>query len=152
MIPDLVDNVLPEGLHECTIEEVADAFGRFWRSDQRIKLTTRLKKFILEARRSGNVAAVVIDGSYVTGKPEPEDIDLVVALKPDVDLDRELTPLEYKIQSKRVVKSEYRFDIYAVPDGSVDYNKLVEFFMRVRKDDPSQTTNRASKGLLRIPL
>lgn len=32
MIPDLEDNVLPEGVHDCTADEVAAVFGRFQRS------------------------------------------------------------------------------------------------------------------------
>jgi len=100
------------------MEEVDQVFGRFWRSDRRMRLTDKLRRFVEEARQSGIVAAVVIDGSYVTAKPEPADIDLIVALRPDFNLAQELRPFEYNIQSKRWVKKTYRFDIRVALDGS----------------------------------
>jgi hypothetical protein len=121
MIPELVDNVLPEGIHECTFEEVEAAFGRFWKSDRRIGLTRTLKGFLDDARRSGIVAAVVIDGSYVTGKAEPNDIDLVVAYRADFDLGQELRPFEYNVISKGVIRRTYRFDAFVFANGSPGY-------------------------------
>src|ERR1700730_1357210 len=81
MIPELVDGVLPEGLHNCTLREIEDRFGRGGRTEQRSRLTQRLGEFIEEARRTGFVAAVVIDGSYVTAKADPNDIDVIVMLQ-----------------------------------------------------------------------
>ena len=47
-----------------------------------------------EAKRSGIVAAIVIDGSYVTKKQEPEDIDVIIVLRTDFDLGQPLRPFE----------------------------------------------------------
>lgn len=152
MIPELVDGVLPEGMHDCTFAEVETAFGRFWRTDRRIQLTAALRQFVDEARKSGIVAAIVIDGSYVTAKAEPNDIDLIVAYRPDFDLSGELRPFEYNVLSRRAVRTKYRFDAFAVPDGSTGYVKLVEFFARVRMDDPDQSFPHERKGLLRVAL
>ena len=152
MIPELADNVLPEGIHDCDMDEVTKCFGQFARSDRRIRLTAKLRQFVEEARKSGICVAVVIDGSYVTGKDEPEDIDMVLALKPDVDESRELTPFEYSIRSKRLVKQNYGFDLFAAKEGTDRYNALIDFFCQVRPDDPAQATNRSHKGLLRVKL
>lgn len=152
MIPPLADGVLPEGLHLCTIDEVDDTFGRFQRTDCRIRLTQKLRLLVEEAKRSGIVAALVIDGSYVTRKNEPGDIDVIVALRPDLDLTPPLRPFEYDMQSKRRLKEKYRFDVKIAVDGSILYNDAVEFFGRVRQDDPDQATPRTRKGLLRIEL
>jgi hypothetical protein len=83
MIPELQDGVLPEGLYFCTLEEVKMSFGQFRRSDRRPQLTERLTRYVRDARNSGVVSAIVIDGSYVTAKDEPGDIDLIVALRPE---------------------------------------------------------------------
>jgi predicted nucleotidyltransferase len=152
MIPELVDNVLPEGVHECTFEEVDQAFGCFRRSDRRPRLTAKLGEFIEAARRSGIVAAVVIDGSYVTAKEEPSDIDLIVAYRPDFDFRSELRPFEYNVLSKPVLKRAYKFDVFIEADTSEGYRKWVEFFTRVRPGDPGLQTARARKGVLRIVL
>lgn len=152
MIPPLADGVLPEGIHLCTIEEVDETFGGFQRTDCRIRLTQKLRLLVEEARRSGIVAALVIDGSYVTRKNEPEDIDVIVALRPDFDLTQPLLPFQYDLRSKRRIKEKYRFDARAAVDGSIAYNEWVEFFSHVRPDDPDQATSRTRKGLLRIEL
>jgi hypothetical protein len=95
---------------------------------------------------------VIVDGSYITTKAEPSDIDLILALRADFDLSQELRPFEYNIQSKRNVRRNYGFDVLPAVDGSVAYDRYVSDFSRVRLDDPEQTTNQRNKGLLRIEL
>ncbi len=72
MIPPLEDGVLPGGVHDCTFEELERAFGQIQRSDRRVNLTAKLKAYLNDARNSGVVVAVIVDGSYVTAKDEPE--------------------------------------------------------------------------------
>jgi hypothetical protein len=86
MIPELQDGVLPDGVHLCTLEEVRVVFGQFRRIDRRPQLTERLTRYVQDARNSGVVSAILIAGSYATDKEEPGDIDLIVALRPDLDL------------------------------------------------------------------
>lgn len=152
MIPDLNDGVLPEGIHSCTIEEVEHVFGRFTRSDCRQRLTQTLRRYIEDVRRARIAVAVVVDGSYITAKAEPSDVDLVLALRPDLDLSLELLPIEYNVQSERMVRRLYGFDVLAAIDGSDAYTRHTDFFSRVRLDDPEQRTSRSRKGLLRIDL
>jgi hypothetical protein len=152
VIPALVNGVLPEGVHFCTIEDVNEKFGRFQRSDRRIKLTEKLRDLEDQARKSGIVAALIIDGSYVTGKEEPGDIDLIVALRTDFDVAAELRPFEYNIQSKRMIRQQYRFDVRVAVDASDLYHEAIRFFCNVRLEDQEQAGYPARKGLLRIEL
>jgi hypothetical protein len=152
MIPELQDGVLPEGLYFCTLEEVKMSFGQFSRSDRRPQLTKRLTRYVQDARNSGVVSAIVIDGSYVTAKDEPGDIDLIVALRPDFDLRVEMRPMEYNIQSKTMVRKLYGFDVLPAVDGSETYQSFLDFFSRVKLNDPDQTTSQERKGALRIEL
>ena len=126
MVPELNDGVLPIGLHLCTLEEVVAAFGQFRRSDRRIHLTEQLIRYIYDAQVSGVVAAIIIDGSYVTAKDEPSDIDLIVALRADIDLAAEMRPMEYNIQSKAMVRKLYGFDVLPAIDGSETYQRFLE--------------------------
>src|SRR5437867_1042247 len=112
MIPQLEDGVLPEGVHDCAFEELERAFGQIQRSDWRVNLTAKLKAYLDEARSSGLVVAVIIDGSFLTAKDEPEDIDLIVVLKPEVPWET-LRPFEYNAVSKRMIKQMCRFDAFA---------------------------------------
>jgi hypothetical protein len=152
MIPELQDGVLPEGLYICTLEEVKMSFGQFRRSDRRPQLTERLTRYVQDARNSGVVSAIVIDGSYVTAKDEPGDIDLIVALRPDFDLTAEMRPMEYNIQSKTMVRKLYGFDVFPAVDGSETYQRFLDFFSRVKLNDPDQNTSQDRKGALRIEL
>lgn len=152
MIPEFKDGVLPEGLHLCTLEEVEKAFRQFRRSDRRPELTERLIRYIQDARNSGVVSAIVIDGSYVTNKEEPGDIDLVVTLRPDLDLTAEMRPTEYNIQSKPMVRKLYGFDVLPAVDGSETYQRFLDFFSRVKLSDPDQHTSQELKGMLRTEL
>jgi hypothetical protein len=149
VIPPLEDGVLPEGVFDCTTEEIDRAFGRFQRSDRRITLVARLQACLGDAQRSGLATAVIVDGSFVTAKDEPEDIDLLIALKPDVAWDS-LRPFEYNAVSKRMIKQVYRFDAFAYPEESPDYRQLLNFFQDVRTDAPY--TAKARKGVLRVRL
>jgi predicted nucleotidyltransferase len=124
----------------------------FTRSDSRQRLTQTLRRYIEDVRKAKIAVAVVVDGSYITAKSEPSDIDLVLALRPDRNLSVELLPMEYNVQSKRMVKRLYGFDVLGAIDGSDVYTKHIAFFSRVRLDDQEQSTSRSRKGLLRIEL
>jgi len=152
LIPDFIDGVLPGGIHTCTIEEVANRFGRSQGSDQRPKLTSALKRYIREVRALGVASAVVIDGSFVTIKVKPNDLDLILVLRRRLDPEHELIPAEYNVQSMRMVRKKYGFDVRAAALDSPDYLNYLEFFSRVRPDDSDVRTNRTIKGLLRIEL
>lgn len=150
-IPELVDNVLPEGVHDCTIEEVEAVFGRFQKSDKRMKLTEKLRAYLDEARRSGLVKAVIIDGSYVMGKDEPEDIDLIVVLPADWVWPEEIKPFQYNAITKRGIKRMgYPFDVFPVTEGSADMAKMLDLFPRVHPEKHATLTSRTRKGVLRI--
>jgi hypothetical protein len=128
-IPESDENgFLPEGIHEASLEEVQERFGRFQRTDRRPALFAKLSEFLREARASGLVVAVIVDGSFVTSKDEPSDIDLVLVLRPDHDYHTDLKPFEYNVLSKRGVRSRFRFDVVSAREGSDEYHRSVNFF------------------------
>ncbi len=128
-IPDLnEDGFLPEGIYESSLEEVRQRFGGFQRTDRRPALFTKLSLFLTEARASGLIEAVIVDGSFVTAKDEPSDIDLILVLHADHDYRAELKPLEYNALSKRRLRRRFRFDVVIAQDGSDVYEQAVNFF------------------------
>jgi hypothetical protein len=133
-IPDLNENgFLPEGIHEASIEEVRERFGRFQRTDRRPALFTKLSAYLAEVRASGLAVAVILDGSFVTAKDEPSDIDLILVLRPDHDDRAELRPFEYNAVAKARGRNRYRFDMVSAPEGSDDYEQAVRFFQLVKR-------------------
>jgi hypothetical protein len=76
---------LPEGIHDCTLDEVSSRFGLFQESDQRPRLWAKFVEFLIEVRRTGLVRRVMLDGSFVTAKSDPIDIDLLLIVDADHD-------------------------------------------------------------------
>jgi hypothetical protein len=143
------DGLLPVGLHDCTFRDLDDRFGRDqWvgnrLSSQRSKLFSLFQDYLSKLRKELEVAEVIIDGSFVTAKPDPNDIDLIVVMAEKHDFGQELRPFEYNLLSARRVQQSHKFDLRVVPFGGQAYHEAVEFFSRV-KDYP-----RVLKVLLRI--
>lgn len=144
-IPELNEHgLLPEGLHECTLDEVVARFGQFTVSDRRVHLVSRLRDYFGELGSTNLAAFVVVDGSFVTGKEEPGDVDLLVALRSDVDLGADFRPFEYNVISKRRVRTSYPFDLLVAPEQSEAYERYLDLFSQV-KGSPD-----LRKGLLRV--
>jgi hypothetical protein len=136
--------LLPPGTHDCTLAEVEERFGQFQQSDRRCRLFARLVRFLREVAKVEFAVAVVIDGSFVTAKDDPNDIDLVLILSADHDFAADLRPFEYNIVSKRRVLREYGFDIVIDGAGTAALADHLEFFSRVREHAD------VTKGLLRV--
>ena len=81
------DGVLPPGVWPCELAELAQRFAVFRITERRLQLYGNLENLLRETLRTGVVAEVIIDGSFVTAKEEPNDIDLVLGLLPGFDLE-----------------------------------------------------------------
>jgi len=66
---------LPPGIHCCTVDEIVARFGAG--SPERRVGTRQLVRFVRWARRAG-VRRLLVNGSYITSKAVPIDVDLVV--------------------------------------------------------------------------
>jgi hypothetical protein len=71
---------LPSGIHRCTFDEVVERFGS--ESGDRAALLDELGQFITWAKRAG-VRRLIVNGSFVTGKLSPNDVDIVIVPGPD---------------------------------------------------------------------
>ena len=80
-------------------------------ADRRIQLFKKLAAYLKEAFQVNFVVAVLVDGSFVTAKEEPNDIDLVLILRADHTLGAPVRPFEYNVISKRRVRRRHGFDV-----------------------------------------
>jgi predicted nucleotidyltransferase len=81
MIPNFDENGnLPSGIHVATFNEVIERFGGS-KSLKRSVLTKNLKEFYNFIKYY--FVEIYIDGSYVTTKLAPNDVDIVVILPDD---------------------------------------------------------------------
>ena len=140
------DGFLPPWIYDCTLAEVRDRFGRFQGSDQRPRLFARLEELFQAMQRSGLFEALLVDGSFVTSKPAPNDVDLIVVLRLGHNFERDLPMSEYALVSRAILRRRYGFDVVIAEKDSQLCKTYVEFFSRVR-DNPD-----VSKGMLRLSL
>lgn len=146
-IPDFnPEGFLPPGVHACTMPEMEDRFGRFQRTDRRTRLYRHLEDFVRELRSARLGVALIVDGSFTMGTPDPNDIDLVLVLSPDHDFSRQLRPFEYNLISRRQVRKHYGFDLLLAAEGQPELEEYIEFFAQVRGRPELK------KGLLRLEL
>lgn len=141
-IPPFLENgFLPEGLHSSDLAEVEDRFGRS--SVRRRELFERLVFFVDLARHSSAIK-ILIDGSFVTAKSEPGDVDLVIRLgqtHEDLIAKQDVKALELE----RIFESREPKEAFAAyyEDRWEDW---IKFFSKVK----GSTTLR--KGLVEIKL
>lgn len=134
------------GIHAATLTEVRAAFGGFQTNDNRVRLFARLEEMVQAMQRSGLFTALLVDGSFVTAKATPNDIDLIAVLKPGHDFERDLPMSEYAMVSRAILRRRFGFDVMVAEANTQLFRTYVEFFSRVR-DNPD-----TRKGLLRLSL
>ena len=146
-IPQLnTAGLLPAGIHDCALSEVRVRFGEFQGSDRRPHLFARLSELVAIMQRSGLFESLLVDGSFVTAKPAPNDVDLVAVLRLGHDFERDLPMSEYALVSRALLRRRFGFDVVvAERDGGV-YQAYVDFFSRVREAPGLR------KGMLRVRL
>jgi hypothetical protein len=86
----------------------------------------------------------LVDGSFVTSKTDPEDVDAVVLISRDFQrlVDQ---GIDAALELEEMLLTRHPEEIFAAEDES-DWNDWVEFFGRTRESDGRR------KGLVEIRL
>jgi hypothetical protein len=85
MIPPYDDNgYLPPGIHRATMEEIAARFGQ---ASELRQAQMESPRWLVEVARQAGVQRIVVNGSFVTEKLEPNDVDCVLLIGPDFPRD-----------------------------------------------------------------
>src|SRR5690242_18439961 len=95
--------LLPPGIHDLSLDQIEGLFGTFQESERRLHLFKRLRDLVDEIGAFAFSRHLIVDGSFITAKAEPSDIDLIFAVAPGtVPLTRLINPFEYNaLSSKR---------------------------------------------------
>ena len=142
MIPAFrTDGYLPEGLHPANEAEITFRFGSD--TPRRTRLVLRLRRWLFLAREIG-ARRILIDGSFVTAKPEPDDIDAVILLPVNFAAQVE-QGFGSAIELEQMLLTRRPEELFAAEDES-DWNDWFEFFSRTREPDGRR------KGLVEIQL
>jgi hypothetical protein len=140
--------LLPPGIHDLSLDQIDALFGGFQLSERRMNLVKRLRDMVAQLGGLSFARHLIVDGSFVTSKPEPSDIDMVfVVASGTLPVTSPINPFEYNALSARRLKKAYQFDVFVVPEESEAYDHYVSFFARL-KDGPAGVT----KGLVRLAL
>jgi hypothetical protein len=85
MIPPFNENgYLPPGIHKASLEEIIERFG--WQSQVRRDQIESLR-WLMGLIAHLHVQRLVLNGSFVTAEPEPNDVDCVLLFSPDYPRD-----------------------------------------------------------------
>ncbi|TRO64778.1 DUF6932 family protein [Streptomyces sp. IB201691-2A2] len=134
---------LPEGEHEAEWKEVVDRFGTtFKRKDLLMNLA-----HVLRGLRTRGVQSVLLDGSFVTNKQRPRDVEVIYFPPPGADVS---SYGEFSPAGHDALKRQYKIDLWPYPSHQPGRNvmskpiTITEFFSTDREGEP--------KGLIRIKL
>lgn len=135
------DGYLPEGMFLSSEAEVTFRFGTSNR--QRRRLVLRVRRWI-ELSRQIRAPRLFIDGSFVTAKAEPNDVDAVVLLPSDFE-NQIAANSDAATEFEEMLLTRRPEEIFAAEDET-DWNEWVKFFSRTRESDDRR------KGLVEIEL
>jgi hypothetical protein len=84
-LPDITSaGDLPPGLHTCTLDELVASFGTG--TPQRRLVTLRLQRVLNLAASAGGLARIIVFGSFISAKPDPNDVDIFLIMDDDFDV------------------------------------------------------------------
>ena len=138
--------LLPVGIHDATLSEIEEAFGLA--NETRIELFKNLKTFCDELTAFGAlIKGIFVDGSFVTSKPVPGDIDLVVVHDESDFLALDEHPNAEFLYEDRALDL-YKFDLFV----EIDANTMVRTFQVVSAEFALENGLAAghAKGILRV--
>lgn len=144
LIPPFDDHGrLPDGLHDASISEIRQALGF---TTRREALIDGLERYLADWDSFRLLESVVIDGSFVTDKPEPGDIDLLVVPHGGALIDPRLGRVVMRLCfDRRGTKREFGCEAFIVHgSGTADYREWLGFFSRDRAGN--------SRGLLKVRM
>jgi hypothetical protein len=130
MIPAFNDDgYLPVGVHRATLDEVAARFGQ---ETELRRVQMESLRWLVDLARKAGALRLIVNGSFVTDRPEPNDVDCVLLIgagfPADADAERELLDGLPFIELKMVgtedfalfVERIFASDRQAVPKGMIE--------------------------------
>ena len=143
---------LPEGVHPTTMEELKE---RFATTPTRVALFEKLSRFLEWAISTGQFSQAFVNGGFITSKPAPEDVDVILQTRADYGPAAFAAMEPFFAQGIGSI-----FEIYSVhlhfwcegfPGGMSDFRR---FFQYLRPQDaaPLGLKEGAKKGIVQLKL
>lgn len=124
---------LPVGLHQATLGEVLTRFRHD--TPQRQLVTARLRRIYDLASGTGKLLRFVIFGSYITAKPAPNDVDIILVRTDDFNVaecDEQTRPLFDHLRAHEV----FGASVFSVRPSTVLLETVDEFiaYWQIKRD------------------
>lgn len=148
-IPALTSaGLLPAGVHAATLQEIRDVFGRD--TPRRVELFAKLTTFVELARSFQLFASCIVDGSFVTDKAAPGDIDVVLVIPRRRIKQLLVHPRFTQISDGRRIQRTYEVHLFIQPPPS----GMADFFQSLRPDEALRRNVRIDqrRGILEVAL
>lgn len=138
--------LLPEGIHDCAIEDIQLRLGF---NEHRQRLLEGLDGAIQWLKTMPPIECLIIDGSFVTDKERPGDIDAVAMIANLTEKNQREWVRSWESQ-KVMIKQNHQVDLYPTVLGN-GYN-FAAFFQYIR---PEEALERGAplgllKGIVRM--
>ena len=115
---------LPEGIHTATLEETQALFGIG--SRQRHEVTERLLRIYHLIFATGYLDRFVLFGSYITAKPAPNDVDIILVMQDDFDVTMSSEEVQRLLDHQRADK-EFGASIFYIRRAFLIRETLEQF-------------------------
>jgi hypothetical protein len=139
------EGVLPEGEHKMSLEEFKD---RFVFNQKRAVIFSGLKLLIKDLKSIG-CKTIYVDGSYVTNKEEPNDVDVCWDDEGEIDWDLLISdfPILGDLEPPRLSQQrKYCADIFPANILHGSSGKLFKDFFKTNKETGNP------KGIIKIAI
>jgi hypothetical protein len=115
---------LPEGVYESRLSEVLVRFSAG--TAKRQAVAAQLARIFNLVEATGKLERMVIFGSFITAKPEPNDVDIVLIMRDDFNLgdcEEELG----KLFDHGLAQSEFGASIFWIRDSMLLLESVAQF-------------------------
>lgn len=144
------NGLLPTGIHDCTLD---DAEKRFVLNPYRAELWSKLLSFVEWTRSLDNFDILYLDGGFISDKPRPEDIDVILQTRAKYGTEALESMTPFFLRGLDTIFNDYGVHLHfwseGFPGGIHDFRI---FFQYVRPQDaaPRGLAPGATKGIVRI--
>ncbi len=140
--------LLEHGFKEISLYQLDKFFlDPFQNKERRLLLITKLKQFLDLFQSLGIKAEVWIDGSFVTWKDDPDDIDLAFLLNETevntISPEKQMLFRQLMIETKKV-KIRYLLDVHYFDNKNVEQRKYYQNLFGLERDNLNQ------KGIFKL--
>lgn len=141
------EGILPAGVYNCNLAVIKSDFTTIPDSSIRTDLFIKLEKLVADIKSTSLVIrGILIDGSFVTNKSNPSDIDIAIIFCDSV-IAMDLPQFELRFINRDFIKEYYGFTMFPIFGEDINFREMINFYQQ--QEPPN---DQIKKGILRIAI